>query len=284
MLRKIKCFVNNIFVAFSGVFLRQRNCLEIEHGSVYRIAWESKMASILSKKRKLSEFEEFIANRPVGCVILERSKKILDNKRVNKRVNSIAKAGAELFSKRGFAETSMEDIAAAAKLSKGGVYHYFSSKTDLLYYILDSFMNDVLENLQEELDGLDDKLEKVRRLIFRHVELYPKKIAEAKTLFHEVQNLPPKSFRKIVDRERQYYHMTAKVLSEYFGTTVNKSQVTAMTFILLGMCNSIYAWYNPKSSIRPEQLSKIIFDVVIDGVRGFGKKDTTKEKISKSRH
>ena len=196
----------------------------------------------------------------------------MDNKRVNKKMGGIAKVGAELFSKRGFAETSMEDIAAAAKLSKGGIYHYFPSKTELLYFILDNFMNNVLENLQEELDSLDDKLEKVRRLIFRHVELYPKKMAEAKTLFHEVQNLPPKSFRKIVAREREYYHIAAQVLSEYFGASVNKSQVTAMTFILLGMCNSIYAWYNPRSSIHPDQLSKIIFSVVIDGVRGFGKK------------
>jgi len=205
------------------------------------------------------------------CYTTKESGK-LDNKRVNKKMGGIAKVGAELFSKRGFAETSMEDIAAAAKLSKGGIYHYFPSKTELLYFILDNFMNNVLENLQEELDGLDDKLEKVRRLIFRHVELYPKKMAEAKTLFHEVQNLPPKSFRKIVAREREYYHIAAQVLSEYFGASVNKSQVTAMTFILLGMCNSIYAWYNPRSSIHPDQLSKIIFSVVIDGVRGFGKK------------
>ena len=205
------------------------------------------------------------------CYTTKESGK-LDNKRVNKKMGGIAKVGAELFSKRGFAETSMEDIAAAAKLSKGGIYHYFPSKTELLYFILDNFMNNVLENLQEELDSLDDKLEKVRRLIFRHVELYPKKMAEAKTLFHEVQNLPPKSFRKIVAREREYYHIAAQVLSEYFGASVNKSQVTAMTFILLGMCNSIYAWYNPRSSIHPDQLSKIIFSVVIDGVRGFGKK------------
>ena len=50
----------------------------------------------------------------------------------NKRVTAIAKAGAELFSTRGFVETSMEDIAAAAKISKGGMYHYFGSKRNLL--------------------------------------------------------------------------------------------------------------------------------------------------------
>ena len=70
----------------------------------------------------------------------------------NKRKSNIAKIGAKLFSKKGFAETSMDDIAAAAKLSKGGIYHYFSSKTEVLYFILDNFMDLVLKELQEELE------------------------------------------------------------------------------------------------------------------------------------
>ena len=190
----------------------------------------------------------------------------------SKRMGNIAKAGAELFSKKGFAETSMEDIAAAAKLSKGGIYYYFPSKTELLYYILDNFMDVVLKDLEAELDRLDNGLEKLKKLIFRHVELYPKHMAEAKALFHEVQNLPPKSFRKIANKEREYYRITSDVLSGYFGPVLDKEQVTAITFILLGMCNSIYAWYNPKSAITPEQLSQTVFDILSSGVTGIQRK------------
>ena len=92
----------------------------------------------------------------------------------------------------------MDDIAAAAKLSKGGIYHYFSSKTEVLYFILDNFMDVVLKELGEELDKHDNELERVRGLIFCHVDQYPKYLAEAKTLFREVQNLPPKYYKKII--------------------------------------------------------------------------------------
>jgi TetR/AcrR family transcriptional regulator, cholesterol catabolism regulator len=194
--------------------------------------------------------------------------------RLTKRMSGIAKIGAKLFSKKGFAETSMEDIASAAKLSKGGIYHYFSSKTELLYYILDNFMDIVLKDLQEELDAIDSGLEKVRRLVFRHVATFPQYMAEAKTLFHEVQNLPPKPFKKVLAKESEYFRITAKVLSEYFGSSVKRNQVTAMTFILLGMCNSIYSWYNPKSPISPEHLSQMVFDILIDGFCGIQKKNS----------
>jgi AcrR family transcriptional regulator len=193
-----------------------------------------------------------------------------DKRLIKKRIR-IAKAGAELFSKKGFAETSMEDISAAAKLSKGGIYHYFSSKTDLLFFILDSFIDIVLNNLEEELDAIDDGLAKVRRLIYRHVELYPKHMAEARTLFFEAKNLPPRFFKAIVQKERNYYRIASKVLSDNFGSFVEKDRVSTITYIILSMCNSIYAWYNPKGTIKPEDLSDIIFKMLTEGVPGFRK-------------
>jgi TetR/AcrR family transcriptional regulator, cholesterol catabolism regulator len=199
---------------------------------------------------------------------------VRETKNSVKKKAHIAKAGAELFSKKGFAETSMEDISAVAKLSKGGIYHYFSSKTDILFFVLDSFMDLVLDGLEEEMGSLDSGIEKVRRLIFRHVELYPKHMAEARALFHEVQNLTSRDSRKIINKEREYYRITSDVLTEYFGTALDKEQITATTFILLGMCNSIYGWYNPKSAIAPDRLSQTIFEVIINGLSGIQKEAT----------
>lgn len=194
----------------------------------------------------------------------------------NKRKSNIAKMGAKLFSKKGFAETSMDDIATASKLSKGGIYHYFSSKTDVLYFILDNFMDVVLKELREALNKKDSALEMVRGLIFCHINHYPKYLDEAKTLFHEVQNLPPKYYKKIIAKEREYNHITHKVLSEYFGPSMKKNQVTAVTFILLGMCNSIYA-YNPENPVSPKQMSQMIYDILVDGVYGIQKINSGEE-------
>lgn len=192
----------------------------------------------------------------------------------NKKRIGIARVGAKLFSKKGFAETSMDDIAAAAKLSKGGIYHYFSSKTDVLYFILDNFMDLVLKDLQEELSKFDNGLDRVKGLIFRHIDQYPKYTSEARTLFHEVQNLPPKYYKKIIAKEREYNRITHNVLADYFGPSMKKNQVTAITFILLGMCNSVYG-YNPENPVSSEQMSQMIFDILVGGVSGIQKKMET---------
>ncbi len=51
-------------------------------------------------------------------------------------MKKICKAVASVFHNIGYLEANLNDIAAAAKMSKGGVYHYFSSKDEILFYVL----------------------------------------------------------------------------------------------------------------------------------------------------
>ncbi len=193
-----------------------------------------------------------------------------DRQAGSKRIQSIMKAGAELFSTKGFVETSMDEVAAAAKISKGGMYHYFSSKNELLDAILVNFIDMVLADL-EELDRIADPLGKLTRLVSRHVEIYTKHPYAAKTLIDEAHCLPARSRKKIVVKEKEYFRAVAGVVSEYLGPCVEKSEVTAITFSLLGMCNWIYSWYNPKGPIDPSRLSEIILSIFSNGVCGLQK-------------
>lgn len=58
----------------------------------------------------------------------------------------LAKIGSQLFYKRGYKTTSLEDIAQKGKVSKAGIYHYFKTKEDILSYIL---IKDVVPKLRD---------------------------------------------------------------------------------------------------------------------------------------
>ena len=53
----------------------------------------------------------------------------------------IMRTAARLFQQRGYDATSMNDVAAALKLSKGGLYHHFQSKDEILYEIMNHAMD-----------------------------------------------------------------------------------------------------------------------------------------------
>ena len=60
----------------------------------------------------------------------------------------------ELFSQRGFAQTSVVDIARESNISKGLLYHYFSSKEQLFEEILTSCFNLIFEYIDTNKDGI----------------------------------------------------------------------------------------------------------------------------------
>lgn len=189
----------------------------------------------------------------------------------HKRALKIGKAAVELFNKNGYLETNMDDIAAAANMSKGGVYHYFSSKDEILHFILSNYMDLILNDLESDLNQIQDSSSKIKFIISRHIDLYTGNRAEAKTLLHEAHCLPDKYYKTIAEKERKYYRIVSDVLMEFIGdhTKVDKAHITTLTFLLFGMCNWIYSWYNPKGSISPEKLSNMILNIFLKGVHEF---------------
>jgi TetR/AcrR family transcriptional regulator, cholesterol catabolism regulator len=187
---------------------------------------------------------------------------------LDKRVRAVTEAAAELFSTRGFLETSMDDIARAAHLSKGGMYHYFKSKTEILFAIVSDFMDQVLADIEDQLTSIESTEGKLSFLVLRHVEIYARHMHAARVLLKEAYNLPSKDLKKINEKERRYYSVVTEIVKELLGEGAGKDVLTAVTFSLLGMCNWIYSWYDPKGPIDPGRLSEIIMAVFTQGVRG----------------
>ena len=184
-----------------------------------------------------------------------------------RRIKAIAKVGAELFATRGYIETSVDDIAAAAKVTKGGVYHYFASKTEILYFICSTYVDMDLEGLEQSLGDLRDSAEKIRFIVSHHIDHYTHHAPAAKTLLHEAYNLPPKYLKEVRARERRYFEIVSSVIAEFMGHNPRKGLLTALTFSLFGMMNWMYSWYDPKGEIRPSELSELICAVFTNGVR-----------------
>lgn len=199
---------------------------------------------------------------------MENIRKLPKKKEVN-RAEDIGEAAIILFNEKGYLETTMNEISAAAKLSKGGIYHYFPKKHDILFFILNKYMDLILNGLEKELKESMGSLSKIRSLISYHINHYIKNMAVGKILFHEAYLLPPKYHKIIFKKEREYHRMVAGVLSDFFGECVTKDELIALTFSFLGICNWIYSWYNPEKSLTSSNLVNIVSQVFCKGVCGY---------------
>ncbi len=196
---------------------------------------------------------------------MENRVKHLNEKELNKMC-AIGRAAAKLFDEKGYLETSLKDISIAAKISKGGIYHYFSNKHEILYFILDNYMDLLLGGLEEELKKIPDDPSKTQYIMFRHLKLYNKKVPEAKALLIEAHNLPSKYFKAIAEKQKKYAQISINVLSDLFEGRMQKDKLKAISYTLFGMCNSIMYWYDPKGPVTLEELSQIVYDIFMKGV------------------
>ena len=69
------------------------------------------------------------------------------------------------FSERGYAATTLTDIARGAGVSPGNVYIYFTSKLEILYAIYDPWLRSRIERLESELQRIRSPRNRLRHLL-----------------------------------------------------------------------------------------------------------------------
>jgi len=73
----------------------------------------------------------------------------------------ILEAALRTLSANGSASVTMEEIARAAGLSKGGLAHYFTSKNELFQSTFKEFFDRVFQRVRDEIAGIEGPLEKL---------------------------------------------------------------------------------------------------------------------------
>src|SRR6476659_10235287 len=92
--------------------------------------------------------------------------------RYDQKLEFILRSAAQIFADKSYHSTSMRDIARATNVSLAGLYHYFTSKEDLLFLIQDNCFGRVLERLKERLLDVTDPVEKLSIFIENHLSFF----------------------------------------------------------------------------------------------------------------
>ena len=79
--------------------------------------------------------------------------------------DAILEGAFELFSRQGYAATTLAAIARAAGVSQGNVYIYFGSKLEILYALYDPWLRERVERLELELAKIRSPRNRLKRLL-----------------------------------------------------------------------------------------------------------------------
>jgi len=189
----------------------------------------------------------------------------------------ILRTAARLFQQRGYDATSMNDVAAALKLSKGGLYHHFQSKDEILFEIMNHAMEITEERVLAPVRGIAHPKDRLRALIRLHVEvvLSPRD-REITVMLHENHPLPAALRKRINHRKKEYVHFVESLIADVQREAQKEAErkrpakgavsPRAAAFALLGMINWIYQWYKPEGELQANNLIPQFTELLFGGI------------------
>ncbi|WP_194287304.1 TetR/AcrR family transcriptional regulator [Gracilibacillus oryzae] len=153
---------------------------------------------------------------------------------MNKKTE-ITKAALELFAKKGFSETSVQEIADTVKISKGSFYKYFSSKRALMLDLLEEYHLKIMDRMNE----YDWAKETSNQSLVTYIELEIKAWVEHQSFFYVLfKEFPPKCDVEITERIEKLHQTTItnhrEVFSHIYGERL-ESYISDLVLLLEGI-------------------------------------------------
>ena len=182
------------------------------------------------------------------------------------KARQVLTGAAKVFSEKGYHHASMRDIARETGMSLAGMYHYFSGKEEILYSIQRYCFRQVLDSLNERLEGVTDPHARLEAFIHNHLEFFTQNVTEMRVLSHESESLNGENRQRINEMKREYYKVVSEILEDVHGGGWTDAERRLTTLSVFGMVNWIYTWYTPGRDRSPDELASTMLKLLSEGV------------------
>jgi AcrR family transcriptional regulator len=199
--------------------------------------------------------------------------------RYESQMERLLEHAARIFCDKGYEGASMRDLSRACGMSLAGLYHYFSSKEELLYLIQKHAFRTIINQVKERLTASHDPEQRVRIFIESHLEYFLANKEAMKVLTHEDETLKNGRGAEIRAIKREYYRICFDLLEDLKCAQGLEFSGRLAVLSLFGMINWIYTWHNPRSDAGARALAREMGDIFLHGVV----QRSTKTKVSKAR-
>ena len=192
------------------------------------------------------------------------------------RIQKIIDTAAEIFHKKGYRSTTLDDVSKELGITKAAIYHYVSSKEKLLSKIYIQALENIFRNTYK-IAGRNLPPDMRLKLIIRnHIKsIIIESISMFSVFFTEENQLPEKEFRKIQQEKKKYTQIVEKIIEEGISQGLfKKADPKLQAFAIIGMCNWIYKWYKPgPGSYTPDQMAGYFVSLLETGYLKGGNRE-----------
>jgi len=183
------------------------------------------------------------------------------------RRQAIEDVASDLFRERGYAATSIRDIARALSVQGASLYAHVTSKEDVLWAIVDraaSHFEAAAERAERDAAARrpGDPAEAVAALVRAHLEVLTADVDEAGVFVTEWRSLGPERRSAILGRRDAYEARFRRHIGD--GIAIGAFAITDPAIAasaLLSALNGVASWYDPKGRLPAGRIADHLVDL-----------------------
>lgn len=183
------------------------------------------------------------------------------------RRRQILDTAVNLFYEIGFEGASLRDLAQKVGINKATVYHYFESKEEILYHILDEVGQSLLGGLEEARRSSTDPVECLRAMVRFQIFYMEANVEGIKVLVEEQKSLGIEIAERTKVVQDQILKLYESVLKQCMDDgKIKRLHLATTAFAILGQINWLYHWYRPEGALTIKQVADEVMTILFDGL------------------
>ena len=183
------------------------------------------------------------------------------------RKDQIETIATALFKDRGFAATSMRDLANEVGIEAASIYSHVRSKEELLQSICFKMAQDFFEMLEHLENQHLSCAQRLREVITAHVAIITRNVAASVVFQQEWRHLSEPYLTHFLELRENYEQRIRDIIRQ---GAENKEFVTTdarfITRTLLSSLNWIPQWYQLDGELAPADIATNIADLFLNGL------------------
>lgn len=180
------------------------------------------------------------------------------------REQAILDQALELFSRRGYRETTLQEIADRLGITRPAFYYYFRSKEEVLWRLVEDLGNRLLDQAAPIARGVGSSAERLRTLMVRHVRTVLANAAAFRVYFAERASLEGPRDEQLKRGEHAYAALIAALIAEgQREGSFREGDASVMALLVIGLANSPLRWFSPTGRLTVEALAEQVGDLAL---------------------
>ena len=190
----------------------------------------------------------------------------LTRKEFEEKRYEIAHKAADLILEKGYTETSVKKIAKAVGIGKSTLYDYFSTKDEIIIYLLDELLAELMQGAKKILNREESAAECLRNVMCMHLRLLMRNKSYLLKLTLEAQKLGSKAQQDYQVRRYAYQDLIIDLIDDGINEGSFRPVNSAIVMkTLMAVLSTITFTSRPVGS--PDKMLEDALDLILKGIQ-----------------